>query len=432
MMRHRTVPVFLSSFLSLFFLPALRAQEAPPVNAAALQSGSFMVATPPSYSGTNLMLGSVENYTPEALFDMSSKLWCSESGAGFPHVFVLELTEPFMIERLGFNNICEEYEGIAAKDVRVEFAADPDRPVYRSVGEFRLESGREQEFPIAPAEARLIRISILSNHGHESFTELAEFAALGRPVMPEIRPADVDGDWQTNWGPLTFRQSGTGLQGSYEYHAGQIRYGGVNRNQITYKWVEESVDQEGWTLLFMNREGTRLTGIWCHGSDWSNYGFWIMEREKGRPFVPVTQGSDPGPGLAGKAHGVSDEVVKEMEETLDRNEALVLYGINFAVNSAQITDDSYNVLDHLARILENRTELRVRIEGHTDDVGTDQANRELSLARASAVRDYLVRGHGIKTDRLTVEGKGETTPIAGNDTEAGKAANRRVEIHQIR
>ena len=420
------------SLTILFFcsLQLLHGQDTELVNAAALQSGSFMVATPRSYSGSNLMTGSVGDYTPEALFDLSEKLWCSEGGAPFPHVFVLELTEPYMIHELAFNNVCEDYAGIDAREVRVEFATDLENPVYRAVGDWTLPEGKETRFSITPAECRLIRISILSNYGHEKYTELAEFGALGIPLMPDIHPVNVGGEWQTNWGPLKFLQSGTSVAGNYEYHGGEILYGGINRNQISYKWVEEGYDQEGWTLLFMNREGTRLTGVWCHGNDWREYGFWIMERREGQPFVPVIAGEEPGAGQAGLRHEVSEDVVNKMEETLNRDDRLVLYGINFATNSADITDESFNVLDHLARVLENRSDLRIRVEGHTDDVGTRSSNQKLSLDRAVAVRDYLVKAHGVDAGRIAVEGKGESAPMAENETEAGKAANRRVEIHR--
>lgn len=418
------------SILFLCSLQLLRGQDTELVNAAALQSGSFMVATPRSYSGPNLMTGSVGDYTPEALFDLSRKMWCSENGAPFPYVFVLELTEPYMIQELAFNNICEDYTGISTKEVRVEFATDLKNPVYRSVETWTLPEGKESRFPIAPAECRLIRLTILSNYGHDKYTELAEFGAFGTPVMPDIRPVNVGGEWQTNWGPLEFVQAGTSVSGKYEYHGGEILYGGINRNQISYKWVEKGYEQEGWTILFMNREGTRLTGVWCHGNAWTDYGFWIMERGEGKPFVPVIAGEEPGAGLAGFRHEVSEDVVNKMEETLNRDDRLVLYGINFETNSAAITDESFNVLDHLARLLENRSDLRIRVEGHTDDVGTETSNQKLSQDRATAVRDYLVKSHGVDAGRVAVEGKGESVPIAENETEAGKAANRRVEIHR--
>ena len=72
---------------------------------------------------------------------------------------------------------------------------------------------------------------------------------------------------------------------------------------------------------------------------------------------------------------------------------------------------------------------RVRIVGFTDSVGEDSSNLELSVRRAEAVRDYLVRNHGLLPERLLAGGMGEAEPVASNDTEAGRRSNRRVEIY---
>ena len=71
--------------------------------------------------------------------------------------------------------------------------------------------------------------------------------------------------------------------------------------------------------------------------------------------------------------------------------------------------------------------LRVEVAGHTDNAGSPEANQRLSQERAQAVMAALV-GRGIKADRLTAKGYGQTTPIADNRTEEGRAKNRRVEL----
>ena len=71
--------------------------------------------------------------------------------------------------------------------------------------------------------------------------------------------------------------------------------------------------------------------------------------------------------------------------------------------------------------------LRIEIEGHTDNQGTDEYNLELSMKRAQAVYNYLLE-HGISADRLTYKGYGESKPVSPNDTEEGRALNRRTEI----
>ena len=72
----------------------------------------------------------------------------------------------------------------------------------------------------------------------------------------------------------------------------------------------------------------------------------------------------------------------------------------------------------------------MRIEGHTDSDGTPEANLKLSEKRAAAVKNYLVK-KGVSADLLTAVGKGDTSPVADNETSEGKAQNRRTEIHPL-
>ncbi len=103
--------------------------------------------------------------------------------------------------------------------------------------------------------------------------------------------------------------------------------------------------------------------------------------------------------------------------------------IQFASDSAVIRSASALLLDGIARAAK-ACPGRLRIEGHTDDVGRDPANSMLSLRRAEAVRTALIR-RGVEADRLIAEGFGHTRPIADNATEAGRARNRRIEIRAI-
>lgn len=101
--------------------------------------------------------------------------------------------------------------------------------------------------------------------------------------------------------------------------------------------------------------------------------------------------------------------------------------IQFEFNKAEIVPSSFVLLDNIATIMMNYPDLHFSIEGHTDNIGTEAFNMELSLRRAVAVKSYLI-GKGIDGKRMSVKGHGETKPVAGNDTEEGRALNRRVEI----
>jgi OmpA-OmpF porin, OOP family len=106
---------------------------------------------------------------------------------------------------------------------------------------------------------------------------------------------------------------------------------------------------------------------------------------------------------------------------------VVLKSAHFEFNSAKLTRDARIVLDRVVDAMKNQPDLRLEIVGHTDSVGTDAYNRKLSLARADSVREFLV-DRGIARDRLQTAGKGKTQPIADNETEEGRAQNRRVEF----
>ncbi|HEX7114391.1 MAG TPA: OmpA family protein [Steroidobacter sp.] len=101
--------------------------------------------------------------------------------------------------------------------------------------------------------------------------------------------------------------------------------------------------------------------------------------------------------------------------------------ITFALNSADLNSQFFNVLDGVAMVLNEYNKTVVEVAGHTDSTGSDQYNMQLSERRAEAVARYLV-SQGIKQQRLITVGAGETRPIASNDTEEGRAANRRVEL----
>jgi OOP family OmpA-OmpF porin len=112
-------------------------------------------------------------------------------------------------------------------------------------------------------------------------------------------------------------------------------------------------------------------------------------------------------------------------------EKLLLEGVNFAFNSDVLTPESHEILDKVAGSLQDWPEVRVRVEGYTDSIGDDEYNLGLSDRRANSVRSYLI-SKGVAEGRLEAKGFGEADPIASNETEAGRAQNRRVELRQLR
>ena len=108
-------------------------------------------------------------------------------------------------------------------------------------------------------------------------------------------------------------------------------------------------------------------------------------------------------------------------------DVIALPGVNFAPNSDRLFGAAEDLVRQAAETLKKYPELIIEVAGHTDSVGDADANFSLSERRAKTVRDYLVR-YGVESARLSVRGYGESEPMASNDSEAGRARNRRVEL----
>jgi outer membrane protein OmpA-like peptidoglycan-associated protein len=116
-----------------------------------------------------------------------------------------------------------------------------------------------------------------------------------------------------------------------------------------------------------------------------------------------------------------------MGNEIDSSGHVAVYGIHFDTGKASILPDSEPTLEQVKSLVDSRPDLKLRVEGHTDNVGARTANQKLSEARAAAVVAWLV-GHGVDQSRLTGQGFADTKPVEENSTEEGRAKNRRVEL----
>jgi outer membrane protein OmpA-like peptidoglycan-associated protein len=105
-----------------------------------------------------------------------------------------------------------------------------------------------------------------------------------------------------------------------------------------------------------------------------------------------------------------------------------VYGITFDTDSAVIKPESAQAISEIAKLLKNDPGLKIFVVGHTDNSGAADHNLALSEERAKAVVQALIKDHGIAAERLKPYGCGQYAPVASNDTEDGKAKNRRVEL----
>lgn len=138
---------------------------------------------------------------------------------------------------------------------------------------------------------------------------------------------------------------------------------------------------------------------------------------------------DKCPQKAGVAtnNGCPEPEARELEENIKQELENIIESLQFEVNSSNIDQSSLDELDRLAQIMKDDTELRLIIRGHTDNTGNSSDNLELSIDRANAVKEFLVK-NGVQADRIAAFGYGETRPIASNETEEGREQNRRVEL----
>jgi outer membrane protein OmpA-like peptidoglycan-associated protein len=114
---------------------------------------------------------------------------------------------------------------------------------------------------------------------------------------------------------------------------------------------------------------------------------------------------------------------------IDKDRIIITEQVHFETAKDIIRTESYEILDNVAIVLnENAQIVKIRIEGHTDDRGSDTYNLDLSQRRAESVRAYLIEKGGVSERRLDAVGFGETRPIKSNDDSAGRAMNRRVEF----
>ena len=138
--------------------------------------------------------------------------------------------------------------------------------------------------------------------------------------------------------------------------------------------------------------------------------------------IPAKPKPEPAPAKVAPAPAPTPVAVPPKPKRV-----IVLQGTQFAFDSAELTPEARGILDENAAVMERESDVKVRIEGHTDSIGPEAYNQGLAERRAKAVEDFLI-SKGVSADRLEIMGYGPSSPIAPNNTEEGRAMNRRVEL----
>jgi outer membrane protein OmpA-like peptidoglycan-associated protein len=170
--------------------------------------------------------------------------------------------------------------------------------------------------------------------------------------------------------------------------------------------------------------GILTGGLICYAQDGDEDDDGVFDRRDRCPDTPAnTPVEHHGCPLPQYPASVKPEPVQSEVITLsDAGDVL------FAFNQSELTPAAQSKLDSLMPKLQSADVVSIKVVGHTDSVGSDTYNQALSERRASSVAAYLL-SQGVAPNKLTSEGKGQSQPVADNETEEGRAKNRRVELH---
>jgi outer membrane protein OmpA-like peptidoglycan-associated protein len=233
----------------------------------------------------------------------------------------------------------------------------------------------------------------------------------GRPGRAAPPPLNVSGKWEASQAGFygQMRQSGAVISGRcYQGSDCVIRGAFVGDHvMITANFGHETADKKCRRDTFIAPNTGKLSplvGTW-HGDDYNG------------PDGLTRGSADPGDLVA---YPYADE----LRECGD----IVTYELSFDVNSAVIKNPDAPVLTAMAALLRTDPAVKIRVIGHTDATGDAQSNKQLSVRRAEAVRQRIVQLAATDSSRVATDGMGPDQPLDSNDTPAGRAHNRRVEI----
>jgi OmpA-OmpF porin, OOP family len=191
-------------------------------------------------------------------------------------------------------------------------------------------------------------------------------------------------------------------------------------------------------LYLLGEQLDPTNGISTAYSDHARYFLAKLDRPQGVVYASVMSGEDKDKTVAFlrvlEAKGIEPSKIAappatpDLSTSLEQQGSANLYGILFDYDQDTVKPESKPALDQIAKVLTDKPSLRLKIIGHTDNVGGAAYNLDLSTRRAANVSAALVGGYGIDPTRLSFEGAGLSRPIASNDTDEGRAQNRRVEL----
>lgn len=199
------------------------------------------------------------------------------------------------------------------------------------------------------------------------------------------------------------------IEGEYHYWDIGTREG-TSEIQI-YRNMESALTKAGYTLDYKNPPDEFVAH---KGSTWVH-----IESKGAYYYQTIITEKEMQQEVTADASAMADEITKSGH--------VAVYGIHFDTGKSDILPDSESTLNEIVKLMQQQTDLKLRVEGHTDNQGNAASNQTLSDKRAQSVVTWLA-AHGVAAARLTAKGFGQTKPVADNSTEDGRAKNRRVEL----
>ena len=343
--------------------------------------------------------------------------WASESGKILNQSITVALPAQTTFKNFAFDT-AETENNTGAKDITVEISDVSATDGFQEILAATLKDKQNaQEFSSNQTiSGRWLRINFKSNYGSTNYVELMDVRGYGD--QETLAPLEnISGTYESNYGNFHIKQEGTSVVGCYEY-AGGLFEGGIENRVMKLHWNEGGEEKSGPALMVFSQDGKQFSGLYGRGTiDDGFLGKWDGKK------ISDKVGSCEHLKTLETGNAAQDQIEKNLEKT----GRAVIYGINFDFNSDVIKNESKPTLDQILAILKENKDWKMTIEGHTDNIGGDSFNKTLSEKRANAVKIYLI-GAGIEVSRLSASGMGISKPVAANETEAGRAQNRRVEL----
>lgn len=355
--------------------------------------------------------------------------WKTDDGKNAHQSVTLEFPARTTLEKIVFDTYFLGSNKNAPKDVRVEISDVSATDGFQTILEATLkdydqksdtEQGVDNQiFPVTQKiTGRFLRLTIKNNFGYDKNIFTKEMLGYGEQE-PLPTQANVSGTYQTWGGAIVhLKQEGAAVIGCNEQND-NIYEGTMEGRVFNYRARKADGKAEGIGFYIFSPDGQKINSMsYPYGKE--SFGGDSTAGKKSDKignckFLPDLDGS-------GK------DVVKDaLERNLADTGRATLYGINFDFNSDVIKPESKPTLDKVTTIMKEKSDWKFSIEGHTDNVGGESFNQTLSEKRAASVLKYLSAA-GIDVSRLNSKGFGLSKPIAANDSEAGRAQNRRVEL----